>query len=116
MGLAAVVEEDVGGFEIPVDDAVGVGVGHGSGHLGHDGHAVGQTHGVGADRLLQRPPRDVGHGEVRLAVLLSQIQDRHDVRVAQPGGGLRLADEPADGVLSGELSRQHHFQGDRALE
>ena len=44
------------------------------------------------------------------------VVDRHDVRMGQPSGRLRLALEPlADVLLEGEL-RGQHLDGDAALQ
>ena len=65
-----------------------------------------------ADRLAV----DVAHDEVDEALALADGVDRDDVRMGQPGGGLRLAGEAlADVLLEGELGRQH-LDGDPALE
>ncbi len=55
---------------------------------------------VPLDPVLQRPARDVLHGDVVGAVLgAAPIVDGDDVRVGEPGGALRLAPESLDELL-----------------
>ena len=69
-------------------------------------------------------PQDVGqaaaldvlhHDEVR-ALLLAPVVDRHDVRVVQVGGALRLTAEPLDEARIGGELREQHLDGDGAVE
>ena len=71
---------------------------------------------VGADDLAQRAPLDEVHHDVVVVVLLADVVDQDDVRVAQPGRDRRLALEPRDEALvGGEVGRQE-LDGAELLE
>ena len=59
---------------------------------------------------------DVFHGEEQDARVVALVVDGDDVRMGQPGGGARLADEPlAEDVVVGE-SLRHDLECDEAVE
>jgi hypothetical protein len=95
-------EQDVGGLDVPVDEAGGVrGVERGA-DLGDDPrHARrGQWAGAAHERA-QVVAGHVAHRDERDAVLLARVVDRDHVRVVDRRGDLRLAHEtaPDRGVL-----------------
>ena len=51
-----------------------------------------------------------------LALVLPDLEDRHDPRMVEVGGGLGLGVEPLDVVLIGKLAGQDHLEGDGAVE
>ena len=109
-------DHDVGGFEVPVDDAPIVSRREGVGHGNTDLEDSGQRHAlVGAD-LIETPAFDELHRqEVDAAVFLNREQG-HDVWVIEPGDGLRLALEPRETLrISGCFGGQD-LQGDIAFE
>ena len=99
LGLAELGDHDVGGFEIPVDHAAGVRVGHGLAHALEDGQepaavlvrraAIAEQHRQG--RALDEPHREIG-APIRLK---AQLVDREDPRVLKLPGDLGLLDEAA---------------------
>src|SRR5207249_7474987 len=103
-------EQDIVGLDVAVDDTDRVRGAQRVGGVDHD-----------AARLLRRQPApafepgrerlpvDVRHHEVDEAVRpFADAVDRDNVRVGQPGGGLRLAQEPdADLLAEGELRREY---------
>jgi hypothetical protein len=56
------------------------------------------------------------HGKEVLAGVFADLVDRHDVRVIQPGGRLRLQLEAADGARRGQALAQDHLQGHGAVQ
>ena len=58
--------------------------------------SVGAETAVRLQDLAQRLPGDVLHHDEGGVVLLAPVVDRDDVRVVEPGGGLRLAAEALD--------------------
>ena len=83
-----------------MDDALGVGVREGVGHLGGErDRVVHGEPGVASEPRAQRLALDEGHHEVRrlaagAVVHRAGIEDGKDVRVLQPCGELDLAEEP----------------------
>ena len=91
----AVRVEDVGGFEVAVDEAVLVRVAEGLADLGGD--LEGLLEGLGA-AFLEAGAFDELHHEVGHALVLADVVHGDDVRVAEGGGGARLAEEAFAGV------------------
>ena len=104
----AVVEQDVLGLDVAVDDVVPVRVVQGGGHLARDPHRVGHrqlllpVHPV-ADGLAF----DVRHDVEEEAVGLAAVEERQDVRVLEVGGGGDLAQEPLGADDRGQLRPEH---------
>lgn len=115
--VGALGDEDVSGFHVPVDQAVGVGGVERGGDLAGD--PGGRLHGQRAGAVEQGPQvlsGDVAHGDVEDAVRLAGLEDGHDVRVVDGGGDLRLVGEALpEGVVAGELGGQQ-FQGDGPVQ
>ena len=98
---ALAVEEDVGGFDIAVDDAVVVGVGEGVEDVGGDvdGLLLGEFPAVVLEVLVDVHAIDELHDEVELAVRgFPEVVDRDDRGVVEVGHRLRLALEACDEV------------------
>ena len=83
-------QQHVGRFEIAVDDVLIVGRLHGSGQQADD---VGGVRGRAAEchrAAGQAAAVAVFQREVGVAVVLADLVDLHDVRMLQPGDGLRF--------------------------
>ncbi len=106
LDLVLLVDDQVGGLDVPVDDATRVGVVERRRHLAHE-----------ADHLLRleaRAPFEDGadrlavhelHGEKRNAVFLSDVEEGHDARVGQRPRDARLLVEALDeGLVLGALA------------
>jgi hypothetical protein len=110
------VDQDVGGLEIAVDDAMAVRVLHGVEDLQHhlDGAWCRQA-ALLAQLLCEGATLDILEHEVGIAVLFAGIEDRHDVRVAQLADCARLVHQCAFACLvpAGEMQR---LDGDLALQ
>ncbi|MEZ4300478.1 MAG: hypothetical protein R3B70_36370 [Polyangiaceae bacterium] len=110
-----VVDDDVFGLEIAVDDALFVGAGEGGGDLAEDGDgALGREpsggdveHGAEGDAV------DVLHHEVEIAVGgAAEVAGLGDVGVAEVGGGDGLALEAGDDLLARALAGGEELEGD----
>jgi hypothetical protein len=110
-------QPDVGRLDVPVDDP----------HLVREVEPPADVHrhaGLLLDRetvdrhhrLAEVDALDVLHGDVVDALHLADLEDRHDVRVLQAGGGARLALEAGEGVLAGQERGGHGLERDLALE
>ena len=88
-------DEDVGGFDVAVDDARGM---RGVQRVGNlDAHVEQrvQAQRTGGEPILQRRALQILHDDERPPVLLADVVDRADVRVVQRRRRLRFAREPA---------------------
>jgi hypothetical protein len=114
--LSLGIEEDVARLEIAVQDAALVGV------VDRTGHRRQQP--GGGPRVLPEPRQvlaevaavDQLHAEVVLALVFPDLVDRHDVRVVEPRGGLRLDAEALHVSLGCQLAGEDHLERDRAVE
>ena len=115
-GLAELADEDVGGLEVAVDDAVAVGVSDGvcgGDHLREQGEAGGEAL-AGGDALLERAALDELHAQEGAAELVAaEVVEGDDAGVLQAGGDRGLAGEALDG---GGVEAQELLDGDRAAE
>src|SRR5262249_31382629 len=115
-GLAVLAgDEEVGGLDVAVDDALVVGVAEGAGGLEDDlAGLLGVEGALALDVLVEVDAVDELHGQVPGAIDLLELGDPDDVGVAelQGAGGLAL-----EAVEQGGLARQlavEDLQGDLA--
>ncbi len=101
-------EEDVGGLDVAVDDAAGVGSGEAVGGLGDDRQGLGWRERTAADPGAQALAAAEGHGDEHAAVLaLADVVDRADVGAVEGRGGPGFVDEALAGLgVVGELGRE----------
>jgi len=83
---------DVAGLDVAVDDALVVGRLERVEHVNTDASCVlGLEWSLRPDRFRERGSLDELHDDVGRALLIDDVEDRDDVRVAELGGGARLA-------------------------
>jgi len=113
---AGLGEHDIAGFQIAMDHAVAVG----------GVESVGDLNGV-VQRLIGRQPAfpqplgegfalQILHDEEIDAVLMADVVERTDVRMAQAGDGLGFALEALAGLWAEGKMRGENFDGDGAVE
>jgi hypothetical protein len=91
---AVLSEQDVGRFDVSVDEPARMGGVEGAGDGADDGHGpLGLEPAFLLEHRAEIGAFDVAHGDVEQPVCLAGVEDRHDVRVIQAGGQLRLAQE-----------------------
>ncbi len=88
--MALVIDKDIVGLDIAVDDAQRVGVVERGGHIADDAQGVAQGQGAAGNDILDRPGAHVAHDQVQGAILLAGIIHRHDIAVLEPGDDARL--------------------------
>jgi hypothetical protein len=116
VGLAASVDQDVGGVQVTVQNAALVRMVHRPGRSGNDS---GRCSLVGAkiDKpLVEAAARDQLHAEKLQSPALAEFIDGHDVQVVELRHGPGLVLEPHQLWLGGETARIDHLEGDFAIE
>src|SRR5437870_10731450 len=109
---------DVVRLDVAMDDADRVRGAQRVGGLDHDAaRLLRRQPATALEPGRERLPVDIRHHEVDEAVrTFADAMNRHDVRVGELSGGLRLAQEPdADLLAEGELGREH-LDGHLALQ
>jgi hypothetical protein len=115
-GLAAAGDEDVGGLDVAMDDALGVGGVEGVGDFEGDFEEGVEVEGVAVDAMLKGGAVEILHGDEGLAVLFADVVDGADVGVVQGGGRLGFAFEAGEGLgILGDVVGEE-FQGDVAVK
>ncbi len=109
-------DHDVARLQVAVDDARGVSLGHGGG----DGYgvleAVGGGEAVCRDHLIERPARQIFHGDVHEAILLADIVDGYGVGVVESRGGPCFADEALAPIGIARHFGPQHLERDLPIE
>ena len=99
LGWPRLVDQDVAGLEVAVDDAPVVGVLHRVAHPRQQLQAAARVEAVPAGVLVQGHAADELHGEVGLAVLAhAGLVDLGDAGVVQPAQDLGLVGEALAGA------------------
>ena len=92
--LSRFLDEDVGGLQVAVDNALIVGVLHRVAHPRQETHAGGEVEAVSIGVLVQGQPADELHCEERLAVIgEAGLVDLRDAGVVQSAQDLGLVGE-----------------------
>jgi hypothetical protein len=104
----ALVQQDVLGLDVAVDQAVGVGVVQGGGHLPHQAHGLidGKLR-LGREPLPERAAPHVGHDVEQTPAGLAGVVERQDVGMVERRGDPDLADEPVGAEHGAQLGPEH---------
>ena len=92
-------EEDVGGLEVPVQDAPLVRVREPLRHLAGDAQGLVLGNGTVGDPLGERPPAQQLHHEVRARVARAHVEERDDAGMIEPRDRLGLPLQPFGGEV-----------------
>ncbi len=116
VGVAFLVQENVGRFDVPMDDSPAVGDGERPGDLVQQGSGLGQRPGTILQRLAQAAAAQPAHYQIGAVWLAPIVVEWDDVQMFQLGNQSGFALKAADEVgLVGELG-QDHFDGHVAVE
>ena len=100
-------------LDVAVHDPAAVGEARREQHLDRDvDRRLGVERAVFAHEPLERAARQVLHRDVVGAVPGAAVEDRHDVRMREPGGAGGLAPEALDEFLVFDEAVLEHLDGD----
>jgi hypothetical protein len=116
LGSALAGQQDIGRFQIAVNDPALVSNLDGVSQRGHQRGGLSRRLGRARQLLGQVATLDKFHREIRPAVHLAGFVNLHDIRMTQTGHCLGLAQEPLQLLRTGVRTRQEHFQSDGAVE
>ena len=109
--LAVGRQQDVGRFQVAVDDAALVGVLHRAGQFLHELGGLRRTPRRPVPLAGEAAALHVLQRNERPALVFSYFVDLHNVRMVEPGDGLAFRPEARPLLVQGVLGRQDHFQG-----
>src|SRR5262249_10813735 len=116
LGYAVGSEQDVGGLEITVDNPGPVGRIHGHDQGYHPFGCLPGRLGRSAQPIGEAPAFEQLEGDIRRAVVLSDVEDLEDIRMAQGRDGFRFDLETGELDIVGRSASSDHFQGDQPVE
>lgn len=117
MTVLVVGEQDVGGLEVAVDDAEGVGAVEGAGALAEDANDVDGRDPAAVDAVGERLADEELHHQEGLAFVGdAEVVDLDGVAGAQLRGNLCLGEEPRAGVLAQGCGRREQLHREVRLE
>jgi len=110
-------DHDVGGLDVAMDDAAGMGFGEAVGHLRNDADGFVDGKRTAADGLGEGGALVVGHDDEGLACggFLDAVNDA-DVGMVERGCGAGFAEKALFVAVAGVELRGKEFEGDGALE
>ena len=117
LDLTVAGDQHVARFDVAMDDATAMREPERRRNIDCDlGRTIGVEHTLRADEIGQAATVDELHNDEVRVVLLTPIEDAHDVGVIQIGRCLRFAAEPLHkGGVCGEVGKEH-FDGDGPVE
>ena len=115
-GLAGGGDEDVGGFDVAVEDAFAMGGFEGVGELSADFHEAGERGWMARVEAVERLAVEQLHDEEGLAVGLVDFVDGADAGVVECGGDAGFAVEALESGRIGSGGAGDEFEGDVAAE
>lgn len=115
-GAALAGNENVGGLDVAMDDALGVSGLQGVGDGGCDFEDGLKIHGARGDGVFEGKAIEEFHGDEGFAVFLADVIDGADVGVIESGGGLGFALEARKSLgIAGDVVGEE-FKGDETMK
>lgn len=114
--MAAASDEDIGGLDVSMDDALRVCCIQSVGHINGKDQQEFEVHGPAGDRVLQRLAVEEFHGNKSFAVVFPNVVNGADARMIQRGRRLGFAAEAFErlGIVGHVVWKE--FEGDKTLE
>jgi len=114
--VAALGDEDVGGFDVAVDNVFGVGGVESFSNLHSDVEQTVEFERLSGDEVLEGGAVEELHGDEGAAVFFADVVDGADIGVVESGGGFGFAAEALEGLAVGGEFFGEKFEGDEAIE
>ncbi len=115
-GVATVGYENVGGFDVAMDDAFAVGGVEAVGHVDGEGEEAFEVHGAAVDGVLERLAVEKFHGDEGFVVGVADFVDGADIGMIEGGGGFGFAAEAFESLrIVGEGFRKK-LESHKAIE
>ena len=114
--LALGVDQNVGGFQVAVEDVALVGMVDCPGRQGDDFRPLRGVGDVAAQELIEALAFNQRHAEVIEPLIISRFMEFHDIGVVQIRGRLRLVTESPHLLRRGKISGSNHLQGHQPVE
>jgi hypothetical protein len=116
VGIVVLVDQDVGRFQVAVQNSLLVGILQCLGHGQHDACSLAAGQRPGSQPPGQRLALHVLHAEVILAIDVADLVHGGNVAVVQARRGLGLDEKALQIFRRSEPAAQDHFQGDNPVE
>jgi len=115
--MFAVVQQNVGGLDVPVDESLPVGLVQAPRRAGHEAHDSGSRDSLAADSIGQRPALDQFHDEVTASLVgLAGIEERNEPGRIERGDLPRLRQIHFDVLWREQPARVGNFDGHIAAQ
>ena len=114
--LPVVVEQEVAGLHVPVDDAGGMRGVERAGGLVEPGDRRVVRHSAFTKTIRKGSAAQVFHDDERRPVGLADVEDRHNVGMGERGGGQGLAREARAELVVRRVAVGQHLDGDDAAQ
>src|SRR3954466_4693592 len=109
------IQKNVTRLEIAMEHPLFVGIMNGACDLHYEGRTLPRMFEQRMPRLQQTAGRRIFHRVIRKAVRrFSDVINRHDVWMLEPGGGLGLPSKPRFGVIAVAIANENALQCDDA--
>ena len=116
LGVTAVGHEEVGGFDVAVDDAFTVRGAQRIRDLGADRQDTIHRHRPAANFVLERRALEQLHRDERLAVVLADVVNRADVGMVERGGRPRFTRKSRECLIVARLGDRQKLERDLAAQ
>src|SRR5580658_8699293 len=104
LGVAAFGDEDVGGLDVAVNDALGVGGIEGIRYFDGEIEKALHVQGTAGDQILESLALETFHGDESPSVFFANVVDSADVGMVESGRGFGFAAEASEGLgILGEV-------------
>jgi hypothetical protein len=110
MWFALCVEQNVSGFDVPMEDATLMRIMNCAGQLGDQFRCVTDRHRFALRDGIELAALHESHAEVTGTVALSNLVNRNDARMVQAGRGFRFEPKALHVCFCCPVSETNHFE------
>ncbi len=114
--VATPVDQDVAGFDVPMDQTLGVGIVQRVADLGDDGADLSRRQGKPLEQIGQGPGLHQRHDQEGVSIGLAEVMNRKDVRMLERGDDPGLLLEAAGKFRVGGVCPGKDLECNKALD